>query len=156
MSFHYCICFWHDSAPLIVYPKMSLPWLLMYFVGMAPVWIVPLVFSLLAVTNELCEIWYEERSCYTYIHDVWNVISAVTKCMYAWYKVMGHTQTFTFVIPRKTEANEVAKVKPVRMFPVLEVLHLLRIATSTTIKPHVITVKLYTKIQNCAIQNWNT
>jgi len=73
--------------------------------------------------------------------------------MYACYKVMGHTQTFTFVIPRKTEANEEAKVKPVRMFSVLEVLRLLRIATSTTVKSYVITVKLYTKNQNYSIQN---
>lgn len=156
MSFHYCICFWNDSAPLIVYPKMSLLWLLMYLVGMAPLWIVPLVFDLMAVTNGLCEIWYEERSCYTYIHDMWNVISAITKCMYVWYKVIGHTQTFTFVIPRKTEANEEAEVKPVRMFPVLDVLRLLRVATSTTIKFYVITVKLCTKNQNYGIHNWNT
>jgi hypothetical protein len=93
MSFHYCNCFWVDSVPLIVYPKMSLPWLLMYFVGMVPVWIVPLVFDLMAVTNELCGIWYEDRSCYTCIHNMWNVNSTITKCMCAWYKVMWHTQT---------------------------------------------------------------
>ena len=64
---------------------------------------------------------------------------------------MGHTQTFTFVIPRKTEANE-AKVKPVRIFPVVEVLRLLRVATSPA-KSYVVTVKLYTKNQNYNIQN---
>lgn len=53
----------------------------------------------------------------------------------------------------KTEANEEAKVKPVRMFPVLGVLHLLRVAAPTTVKSYVITVKLYTKIQNYSIQN---
>ena len=46
---------------------------------------------------------------------------------------MLHAQTVTFVMPGKTEANEESKVKPVRTFPVLEVLHLLRFATSTAI-----------------------
>jgi hypothetical protein len=45
-----------------------------------------------------------------------------------------------------------AKFKPVRMFPVMEVLRLLRVAT-TAVKSYVITVKLYTKNQNYNIQN---